>query len=120
MKTGTQPQFVKITSKGKVSIKLEGVMRQDFLACLEQMLQWTESSNKGALNMGNVEERTRFALVSEIYTRHFTTFNLLRGDIKMLLTMPQALAFWQLSQEYEFHTFGTLATLMMQLHQKLS
>jgi hypothetical protein len=116
-------EFVKLTTKGKVSLTLQGTMRGVFLACVEQMLQWTETSTKGALDMKNVEERIRFALVSEIYTRHFASFSLLRTEkMKLLLTLPQALAFWQLSQEYDFQTLHdpSMGALLMQLHQKLS
>jgi hypothetical protein len=121
MKTLEKTQYVKLTSKGKVSIYLTGTMRGLFLYMIEQMLTFTESSTRDCLSMRNAAERVRFALVSEIYTRHFASFSLLRNDLKLLLTPAQALAFWQLSQEYDFKPEHDpqMGDMLMQLHQKL-
>lgn len=117
-------ELVRLTSKGKVSITLPaaGTLKPFFVIMLEKLMTEVEYAANTALSMDNAAARTKFALLSEVYLRHMMTFNLVtRQDVKVLLTIPQAIAIWELSQDYSsmFISNPEMGNLLMQLHQKL-
>lgn len=118
----TNQQLVKITSSGKVCIMLGKSLKVTFLQCLEGVLTGKEWANRVKLDAASVGNKIHFATLSEIYTRHFTTLNMLNQESRLLLTVSQALTLWELSQEYDvnFYNDPEMGNLLMQLHQKLS
>ncbi len=115
-------QLVKITPKGKLSIRLDGRFKIFFVAMIEKLMGELEYFNAHPLDMKTVEGKKNFALVSEIYYLHFVQFNMINSPVKLSLTMSQALCLWQMACEYDnaFFADAEMGNLLMQIHQKLS
>jgi hypothetical protein len=114
-------QLVKKNSKGKFSLQLSGSLRVVFLHCIEMLLSELAWAGKHPLDGMTVSSKVQFAIISEIYTRHYTTLHMGSKTCRVLLTMPQALTLWELSQEHDqdFYVSPEMGNLLMQLHQKL-
>lgn len=117
-------QLVKLTTKGKVSITLphRGTLKSEFWSIIEALMSEIAHSTNNALTLENASDRIKFALLSEVYVHHMMAFNLVtRQDVKLLITIPQAIAIWELSQDYSsaLNPNPEMGNLLMKLHQKL-
>lgn len=112
-------QYVKITSKGKVSVQLTQGMKYTFKNLLELMMN---DKPRKPLDLASSADLVNIALVDEIYRKYHTQLCFLQGDTKLLLTLAQAYALWTLCQQYDRYAFDNvgLGGVLLQLHQKLS
>jgi hypothetical protein len=118
----TAPQLVQITSTGKVRI----IVSRNVLAIINHLISQVvlgvlEYEAGKRLDRSTCKNKVYYCLISEIYTKHFATLHLMKSG-KMLLTMAQALAFWEMCQEFDQVAFRSaeMGGLLAQLHQKLS
>lgn len=112
-------QYVTLTSKGKVRISVPGSLKYTFKNLLELFIN---DKVKGRLTRVTVGHLMEVANMDELYCKYHTQLCLMQGDVKLLLTLSQAYALWDLCQEYEkfAYTDAVMGDILMQLHQKLS
>lgn len=112
-------QQVKITAKGKVIMHLSDSLKHYFKNFLELLMN---DRAKTALTIISAKDHCYTALVSELYSKYLAQLSFVTGDTRVALTLAQAYALWELSQDYEHFAFAhpQMGNLLMELHQKLS
>lgn len=112
-------QPVKITVKGKVSILVSESLKPFLLNFLELIMN---DRPRPALSMHTAKDLCYTALVNELYVRYLVPLSLIQGDTRILLTLSQAYAMWELSQDYEHFAYANpqLGNILMELHRILN
>lgn len=115
-----RPDYVKVTTTGKVRFALTSSMKHSLKVLLELFI--SDQLNRRKLDASTCADLVNFSLMNEIYTRHFAQLSLINGPAKLSLTISQAYAFWYMCQQYDQHAYGSaeIGGLLLQLHQKLS
>jgi hypothetical protein len=112
-------EYVKVTSKGKVSVSMPGHLKYEFQQLLELFMNDHE---RGKIDMVTVDGHIHVALMSEIYSKYHTQLCFVHGDVKIMMTLAQAYALWAMCQKYSKNAYGdaTMGGILFQLHQRLS
>lgn len=110
---------VKITVKGKISIKVSQSLKPFLLNFLELLMN---DRPKPKLSMHTAKDLCYLALINELYVKHLVSLSLIDGDCRILLTLSQAYAIWELSQDYEHFAYANpqLGNILMELHRILT
>lgn len=112
-------ELVKITAKGKVSVLVSHSLKPFLLNFLELLMN---DRGKPALSLHTAKDLCYTALVNELYVKYLVQLSLIQGDTRILLTLSQAYAMWELSQDYEHFAYANpqLGNILMELHRILS
>lgn len=115
--------MVKITPTGKYSIRVSAQLKGFLLTLLYTFLE----------NLNNEVARTRLAafnndvrilraLIDEIFCKYHTQLSIINRDGKLVLTVAQAHALWELCQQYDQEAFmhPEMGHLLMELHKKMN
>lgn len=111
-------KLVKITSTGKVVIRLEKEVKPLIRSVLANALDTV--TPRYQLNPATAGDRIYTALIREIFQKLFSEMHIVK-DGRVLLTMSQALAFWKVCyNDHRGMRDPAYNFLMLQLHQRLT
>jgi hypothetical protein len=118
----TLEALVRITPRGKVSLLLSSANKAAIGGLLEGYLQHNAWCLRTKLDGLRYYDKIRFAIVSELFTKHYTALHLVLDESRITLTRVHAIELWNLlSTDTDLvHTNPELGHIYMQLHQKLS
>lgn len=116
---------IKITHTGKVSIKISASLKPFLLHLLETFLNYLQSESKDhgpMLTIQGCEVRIYLSLIDEVYCKYHTQLSIINREGKILLSLAQAYAIWELCQSYNQEALSNaeMGYLLMELHRKLS
>jgi hypothetical protein len=121
-KTLEATPLVRITPRGKVSMLLSSANKAAITSLLEGYLQHNAWCLRTRLDGLHYYDKIRYATVSELFTKHYTTLHLVLDQSRIILTRVHALELCHILSTHTDlgHTNPELGNLYMQLHQKLS
>lgn len=116
---------IKITHTGKVSIKISASLKPFLLHLLETFMEYLRDESKGygpMLTIPGCEVRIYLSLIDEVYCKYHTQLSIISRDGKIMLSLAQAYALWELCQSYHQEALANaeMGYLLMELHRKLS